>query len=1055
MKRFFYLFLSLILFNACYDDTQLWDELRDHEARIQKLEEMCSQMNSNIAALKELVSVIETGDYITDVRMYRENGVEVGYEITFSKARSIIIYHGSDGKDGADGSAGSGGNIVMPAIGIKEAADGVMYWTIGGEWLLDENGKKVKAVGVDGKDGEDGKDGVTPKFKIEDDYWYVSYEDGADGSWQRLGKAVGENGKDGVDGEDGENGSSGSSVFKSVVVSDDGFYVIFTLTSGDVFEVPTLSLIEDLAESIMDLAETCLLMNENIEALATAVAALQNNVYVTAVTVIEENGKEIGYRIEFSNETSATIYHGKDGAPGKDGQDGEDGQDGKDGAGTTPKIGVRKDTDGLYYWTVDGEWLLNDQGQKVAVSGSGTQGAQGAQGEPGIPGKDGVTPQLKIEEGYWYVSYDNGQTWEKLGKATGEDGKDGEDGEDGNDGQVPEGVGSCVFQDVVVNNDAVVLILADGTEVVLPRKQEDQAVLGLSQQNFYLRYGATKTLQLTASGIAEYCVMSKPDGWKATLDGTTLKISSPQKKVVEVGAAELTGEVIIHATTDAGRCLTAKVAVTTGPGLTLDVDVAGNMIIKNSYVIQPSYQWGDVPSENFAEVAFGIAAPEGFLEDPQQYIKNCETSSRPEGDVYGYLNSIMSWIEGYVPKSYVEGEYETDVLELTVAEAYNICMGEELQQGADYVIWVAPTNESGMIIPEDVVYVEYVARQHDVKVSEVHSHDIFLTANCSGASSYVVMCVSEEDYIWYGSFEDYFKMRAEYITAIAADELPASFEIGDLLGMELLSNMKYKILVLPVIEGKQMSEYDFKTEVLPFVIDVTTSKIVPGGSATVTCNLSSVDYTSISVDISLGDDAEVVYYSWYSPDEHAAFNGDKDAIVDDLIKMRNTSDSDVVAKLTGLNPDTKKILAAFAVDAEDRRGELMCREFLTSAVPYDGNIIVEYLGGDRTNSISLSVTGADKVIGWLPYSNNEKNDTYFPLNVCKYGNKESLSGYSFADVKNGEADLSVKLSYGTAEYCYVAAYNLVDGVVSAICETYLKVDLADGTVTKITPESSK
>ena len=113
------------------------------------------------------------------------------------------------------------------------------------------------------------------------------------------------------------------------------------------------------------------------------------------------------------------------------------------------------------------------------------------------------------------------------------------------------------------------------------------------------------------------------------------------------------------------------------------------------------------------------------------------------------------------------------------------------------------------------------------------------------------------------------------------------------------------------------------------------------------------------------------------------------------------------------------------------------------------------MGGDRTNSISLSVTGADKVIGWLPYSNNEKNDTDFPLNVCKYGNKGSQYGYSFADVNNGEADLSVKLSYGTAEYCYVAAYNLVDGVVSAICKTYLKVDLADGTVTKITPESSK
>ena len=28
-------------------------------------------------------------------------------------------------------------------------------------------------------------------------------------------------------------------------------------------------------------------------------------------------------------------------------------------------------------------------------------------------GKDGITPLLKIENDYWYVSYDEGQTWQQ------------------------------------------------------------------------------------------------------------------------------------------------------------------------------------------------------------------------------------------------------------------------------------------------------------------------------------------------------------------------------------------------------------------------------------------------------------------------------------------------------------------------------------------------------------------------------------------------------------------------------------------------------------------
>ena len=47
------------------------------------------------------------------------------------------------------------------------------------------------------------------------------------------------------------------------------------------------------------------------------------------------------------------------------------------------------------------------------------------------PGKDGITPKFKIENGFWFVSYNEGETWEELGKATGDQGLQGEQGSDG------------------------------------------------------------------------------------------------------------------------------------------------------------------------------------------------------------------------------------------------------------------------------------------------------------------------------------------------------------------------------------------------------------------------------------------------------------------------------------------------------------------------------------------------------------------------------------------------------------------------------------------------
>lgn len=105
--------------------------------------------------------------------------------------------------------------------------------------------------------------------------------------------------------------------------------------------------------------------------------------------------------------------------------------------GDTPIVGIKKDTlNNTYYWTVsiNGEsprWILDENGQKISAQGlKGDPGKNGTDGKPGKNGADGITPEFKIENDYWWISYDNGTNWTQLGKAKGDRGATGEKGKD-------------------------------------------------------------------------------------------------------------------------------------------------------------------------------------------------------------------------------------------------------------------------------------------------------------------------------------------------------------------------------------------------------------------------------------------------------------------------------------------------------------------------------------------------------------------------------------------------------------------------------------------------
>ena len=359
------LFAVVALTSCKYDDDDLWNSVHGLENRVAKLEELCKQMNTNISSLQTIVTALQNNVYVTGTTPLMKDGKEIGYTITFSKGNPITIYHGKDGQDGEDG--------ITPTISVKKDTDGVYYWTLNGEFIMVDGGK----IQAEGKDGTNGTNGTTPQFKIENDYWFVSYDNGA--NWTQLGKAT------------GEDGIGGDSMFSGVDYKTSTDYVIFTLADGTQIKLPTWSAFEALQR-------LCNETNTNLSALQTIVTALQNNDYITSVDPLTENGKVVGYTIKFAKSNPIVIYNGKDGADGVD--------------GNTPVIGVKKDTDGIYYWTLDGEFIIVD-GQKIK-----------AQGTDGSDGADGVTPKLEIREGYWWISYDNGTNWTQLGKATGEDGKD-------------------------------------------------------------------------------------------------------------------------------------------------------------------------------------------------------------------------------------------------------------------------------------------------------------------------------------------------------------------------------------------------------------------------------------------------------------------------------------------------------------------------------------------------------------------------------------------------------------------------------------------------------
>lgn len=314
--------------------------------------------------------------------------------------------------------------------------------------------------------------------------------------------------------------------------------------------------VDNLEGRLAKLEEQCKQINANINSLQIIVNALKEANHITSISNLVENGVEIGYKIEFAKRDPIHIYHGKAGADGARGED-----------GYTPLIGVKKDKDGIYYWTLDGNWLTDNDGNKVRAQGldgkdgyngkdgkdgedgkdgkdgkdgyngsdgkDGKDGYNGKDGKDGYNGKNGVTPKLRIKDGNWDVSYNNGVSWETLGSATG-------------------GVVPCPIKRVEVKGRYVFFTLNSGDEIKVPLY--NAITITFEETTIGMNASSQIDLLYTLTGGDNVKVSAIGEGVRTSVD------ESAKKLTITTDVNFTGGKVLVHAT-DGNNVATVELTI--------------------------------------------------------------------------------------------------------------------------------------------------------------------------------------------------------------------------------------------------------------------------------------------------------------------------------------------------------------------------------------------------------------------------------------------------------------------------------------------------------------
>ena len=254
--------------------------------------------------------------------------------------------------------------------------------------------------------------------------------------------------------------------------------------------------LDQVESRVSDLETRLTQLNEQV----SAIRALLSGVYF--VRDIQTLSDGSGYKLILENGSGQrlekTILHGKD--------------------GVTPELGIRQHTDGNYYWTLNGEWLLSG-GQKVRANG-----------------EDAPAAEFKVEDGKWYMKVGEG-AWTYVGDA------------------VTEVQGPIVAVDATSRADVVLFTLRDGTVLEIPRAGTEKLQLLLDENAFVsMKGGETRSTPYEVkapAGVGFLLDSYEPQGWKVSFSAPEAKTGTLS---ITLPADAIGGKVMLVATGSDGSC---------------------------------------------------------------------------------------------------------------------------------------------------------------------------------------------------------------------------------------------------------------------------------------------------------------------------------------------------------------------------------------------------------------------------------------------------------------------------------------------------------------------
>ena len=501
----------------------------------------------------------------------------------------------------------------------------------------------------------------------------------------------------------------------------------------------------------------------------------------------------------------------------------------------------------------------------------------------------------------------------------------------------------CPEVSLVDNGDSVTIKVGDAEFTI---QKPEQIVFEIRAGKVYFESEGTQVVAIKSSGIEDITVMAAPKGWWAEINSEgKLEITAPDYESTQgtfnydtweeiPGENAPSGYVKVHACGAEGKCMVGKLAVEVSDRPLVVKAYGGNAY----FTVAGTASW---PPTFY----YGVSTRESYEADVTPLLKRLT-----EGDWRVEEDYANNWGE--------EFEVVAPIADL---------LGEEPQQGVEYVVWAVAENYAlAKYTLDEMVYAYYSPLA--VNITEVEAektaYNVTVNVEVAGAEAYVAVampatyCATEEDVAYQkeqmamamNEGQYYGQLYTENYTGSALD---IAAETTYSMTGNYAPDSEVHVFILP-LDGRANEDYTAADVVSA---SFTTAPLTSGGSINLTAKqvteymgqvysyeiwdyvdqLITLDpYTELGVEVTPSATADWVafYYQFLTPEQWADYGAYAEDVVDLLLEGYGMTPTEIKSwpqYLTEkVNPATTVHFVGFIVDKDGKYGELAHVE-LTSA----------------------------------------------------------------------------------------------------------------------------